>query len=669
MTGRQAAKRSGRRTARKAAGILLLGLLVGFAGCRWPGDHSAAVMPILPAEKPLPPTRNNSSAGAVNTESVPSRSAPSSASPELTPVCYEADPDGPRTEESDRLHHEMLAGHLSGLRVSATPIVNNQAQEVKDEAEAGKEKQKAFKLGGGYQVDLRLPSPAQGMDTPVIPPPQKCLPLTLAESLAYAGAANPTIALAQQAVRLSQAEMLQASVLLLPNINVGAGYDNHTGPLQASFGAIRKVDRNSVIYGLGTYSLAAENVKIPGLFINKPLAEVFFEPLVARQVVANRRFTLGATNNQILLEVSTAYVDLLGAEARLAVIRQSIADFNEVARLTEVYARTGAGRQSDANRARAEVLSLEYAERQAQAEVAIAAADLARLLNLDPSVRLQTGAVPIQIVIFVDPKTPLPQLLEIASRNRPEMMAIAAEIRANQIRVKREIARPLIPTLWAGFSADEFGGGAVASTNGNVPNPHTGNVTGSPSPATGGQTVPAFGRVRGRTDIDVICFWTLQGAGLGNYARVRQNRATLNQSYAERLRILNEVRREVSVAYNTSAQQFFTLGIERRRVQESSTGFQRDLDRLRGGVDIRSRAGRPIEALRQAQNLYEARLDLLAALVGFDRAQFQLFVALGQPPTLVVEDDKTPPPPVEMPTAELPPAELPPPNVLPPAKQ
>ncbi len=68
---------------------------------------------------------------------------------------------------------------------------------------------------------------------------------------------------------------------------------------------------------------------------------------------------------------------------------------------------------------------------------------------------------------------------------------------------------------------------------------------------------------------------------------------------------------------------------------------------------------RPIEVLDQAKRLYSARLDLLAAIIGFDRAQFQLFVALGQPPNLVVEDDKTAPPPVE----------LPPPNVLPPQNQ
>src|SRR5262249_38313462 len=179
-------------------------------------------------------------------------------------------------------------------------------------------------------------------------------------------------------------------------------------------------------------------------------------PLIARQVVANRSFTATATRNDVLLEVSTTYLALLGAEGRLAVIRQSEADFNEVVRLTTSYAKTGLGREADADRARADALALEYEEQQAQEEVAVAAADLARLLNLDPSSRLQTGDVPIQIVIFIDPKIPLPKLLDIAAQNRPELLAAAAAIRASQIRVKEEKTRPFLPTLWAGFSADDF---------------------------------------------------------------------------------------------------------------------------------------------------------------------------------------------------------------------
>jgi outer membrane protein TolC len=602
-------KKRRRRRAWKATGVLLLGLMGGSVGCQWTGDHTTPDSAIEPGEKTI-----------LQGEQSP---APASASSGLVQASHRGDPDGPSTEKN---------------MVSQEPAADQPADKEKETRQKRRRRAGNSEKDKGYQVDLSLPSPANGMATPAIPAPHKAVPITLGESLALAGVANPVIALAQQAVRLSQAELFQARLLLLPDVNVGSNYHLHNGPLQASFGAIRKVDLQSVNYGLGAGAVVAGTQTIPGLFISTPLTDALFNPLVARQVVANRGFTATATRNDVLLEVSTAYLALLGAEGRLAVIRQSEADFNEVVRLTTNYAKTGLGREADADRARADTLALQYTEQQAQEEVAVAAADLARLLNLDPSLRLQTGDVPIQIVTFVDPKIPLPKLLEIAARNRPELLAAAAAIRASQIRVWQEKTRPFLPTLWAGFSADDFGGGAVASTTGNVFNPHTGNVTGAPDASNGGQTVPKFGRINGRTDVDVIAYWTLQNFGLGNIAHIRERRAELGHAEAERARILNQVGLEVSEAYNTAAQQYLAISIERRRVQEVSDGFQLDLNLIRQ----KARA-RPIEVLDQAKRLFSARQDLLAAVIGFDRAQFQLFVALGQPPTLAV--DEGPPPP------------------------
>src|SRR5437868_2785403 len=47
-------------------------------------------------------------------------------------------------------------------------------------------------------------------------------PMDLGAALALAGAANPTIALAQEAVRTAQAERLQADAALLPTLHAGA---------------------------------------------------------------------------------------------------------------------------------------------------------------------------------------------------------------------------------------------------------------------------------------------------------------------------------------------------------------------------------------------------------------------------------------------------------------
>jgi outer membrane protein TolC len=631
MRSRHTQKRG--RRAWRAAGGLLLGLMGGATGCQWTHDHLLL----------RPPATNTATTTTVSQAA----SGPAARSQEVVQTSAAApSPSDLILASAGGQAEEVPQG------AQAQPAVAEAAAQREDDKPSIRIGKRPTLTGGevSYEVDRTLPAPSNGIATPAIPMPEKALPITLGASLALAGVENPVIAIAQQAIRVARADQLRAQVLLLPSLNVGSSYDLHNGPLQGSPGEIRKVDRQAVYYGLGAYSVVAGSVNIPGLWIFEPLADAVYEPLIARQVVANRRFAATATRNQILLDVATAYLDLLGAEGRLAVIRQSEKDFQEVANLTAKFAKPGVvvGREADANRAAADLQQLQFEEQRVQEDVAVAAADLARLLNLDPSTRLHTGDVPIQVVQFVDPKDPLPKLLEIAARNRPELMAAAATIRASQTRLTQEKTRPLWPTLWAGFSAGDFGGGAVAIQN-PVGVPPSGLTDGVGQP--GGHTTPVFGKITGRTDVDVIAFWTLENFGLGNIAHVKQRRAQLNQAQAARQGVFNLVERQVTEAYSLAAQNFQSIAIERKRVQVASEGFQEDLKRVIDGV------GLPIEVLNNAERLVAARQALLAAVIGFDRAQFQLFVAMGQPPTMVVEEDKLP----EMPP---PAAELPPPNAV-----
>ncbi len=642
----------------KTEGALLLALMSASLGCQGAGNHlrnrspneASAAPPsqgpasqtTLPSEQPSPPTTVSGITPAVAI-------APNGGNSGIIQIGT-MQISSPTEETASPFSTESL------LRAAFLPVETD-AKNVEKKWTAAPQpgdedrvetKRKAPSGPEVYRVDRTLPSPEAGMAIPTIPSLEKTRPISLVAALAQAGVENPVINIARQAVVSALGLQLQARVLLLPSVNVGANYHDHTGPLQASFGAIRKVDRDSVYYGLGANTVAAESIKIPGLWINTPLTDVLFEPGVTRYVVANRNFLATARRNDIFLEVSVTYLALMNAETRLAIIRQSERDFEEVARLTAAFARRGRGRYGDAARAQADLLALRYQEQQAQQDVATASADLAQLLNLDPSLRLVTGDIPLQVVQFIDPKIPLPGLLEIAERNHPAILAASANVRASQVRVREETMRPLLPFLWLGFSAGNFGGGAVASTSGNVPNPHTGNEDMAPSvSALGGHTDPRFGKISGRVDLDAIVYWRLQNLGMGNLGLIRDRLSQRKQAEADRLRVLNDVREKVSVAFNTSAEQFRAIAIQRRRVQEATDGFQRDLITSFRGVVL------PIEILDNAKRLREAREALLEAIIGFDRAQFQLFVALGQPPTLVVEDDKPPPPPP--PLLELPP--------------
>lgn len=638
----------------KTAEALLLGLMSGLLGCQGAGAYLRNR-----ASNDVPPPR---------TIAASDQSASQTREPIVAPAAVNSSagggsgilqigemriaPSAPETTPSSvstllKATSSPGAPDASPQRPQALPenAEKKWTAAAQPEGDKASERSKNVSESDVYRVDRTLPSPEAGMSIPSIPFSDKVRPLSLGAALAQAGMENPVLNIARQAVASAQGLQLQARVLLLPSVNVGGNYDDHTGPLIASFGGIRKVSKDLVYYGLGANTVAAETIKIPGLLISTPLTDAIFEPRAARFAVTNRSFLATATRNDIFLEVSTTYLALMNAETRLAIIRQSERDFEEVARLTASFAKRGRGRYGDADRAEADLLALRYEEQQVQQDVAVASADLAQLLNLDPSVRLVTGDIPLQVVQFVDPLAPLPKLLEIAEQNHPAILAASAAIRASQVRVRQETVRPLLPILWMGLSAGEFGGGAVASTSGNVFNPHTGNDNLAPSvTALGGHTDPKFGKIGSRIDIDVLALWQFRNLGLGNLALIRERRAQRNLAGAERLRILNEVREKVSAAYNTSAAQFRAIAIQRRRVQEATDGFQRDLITSFRGVVL------PIEVLDNAKRLRAAREALLEAVIGFDRAQFELFVALGQPPSLVVEDDKPPPPPTELPT-------------------
>jgi outer membrane protein TolC len=459
------------------------------------------------------------------------------------------------------------------------------------------------KPGGTTSKDPRAKA-SQGplaADTPIIPTSiQECV-INLPAALRIAGLDNPTIALSAEAVQEALGLEERALALLLPSLTAGGNYHLHRGNLQGSSGIIRDVNSESLYFGAGARTLAAESVAYPGIRLFAHLADALYAPEAAVHDVANRRFTATATRNDVLLDVAVRYLALLGAEGRLAVIRQSEDDFNEILRLTTDYAETGKGQKSDAERARTDTLLLHSLEQQTQEEVAVAAADLARLLHIDPSLRLRINDEPIQVIQLVDSAPSLEQLVQVAVRARPEVAAWTAAMAAADARYRQELARPLLPLLSVGYSAGDFGGGS-------------------------NQTSPEFGRFSGRTDFDAYAVWTWQNMGLGNLAIQKARRAQINEAMAQRAQAVTDVRREVADAYNLSATRRREVEVARRRVETALKGFQLDLVRIRGNE------GRPIEVLNSARGLVSGRQELLFAIIGYDRAQFQLFVALGQPP-------------------------------------
>ncbi len=463
---------------------------------------------------------------------------------------------------------------------------------------------------------LPPPAPQQG-GVPAPPPPADAgpvRPIDLPTALRLAGVQNPEILLARERVAAAVAARQLAAAQFLPTINVGTNVDVHDGVLQSSSGQIVQVNRGALYLGLGANAIAAGTVNIPGIVWNGNVSEVLFGALVAKQVVRQRRFDSEAVRNDVLLRVAAAYLELLRAEGRVAVLRLTRDENREVVRVTETRAKVGLQRKSDYDRALTELEQRDNEIVAAEGEVQVASARLCQLLDLDPSVRLHVTdgyAVPAPIV---PPPVPLPELLAIALTQRPELNAQRTAIRAAFLELRGAKLLPFSPNIITGYSAGTFGGGSNLVSRGIL----------QPDGTVIQQ--PRFDSFAGREDIDVVVYWSLRNLGLGNLALVRLGQSNLRTQNFRLVEVLNRVRAEVASGYARAQARYAQIGIGERAVKSGGDAFRKDLIRVRENV------GLPIELLDSLRLLGRSRLTYLDAIVDYNRAQFELYVALGQPP-------------------------------------
>jgi outer membrane protein TolC len=459
---------------------------------------------------------------------------------------------------------------------------------------------------------------------PVVPPAPTEYPIDLTTALRLAEVENPEIAEARQRIFEALAGLQAARALLLPTLNAGTMYHGHTGNLQRSSGRILSLSEQSLYVGGGTRTVAAESLAIPAVNIVSPLTDALFNPLVEAQRVDGVRLGASGTVNAILLDVASLHFDLVAAEVGLELRRETEAEAAEVARITASYARAGQGRPADANRAATERNFLHREVQKGEEDVAVASVRLARRLHLDQVVRLRTVSPQIAPITLVDIDTPTEGLVRAALQLRPEVGASAAAIGVAETRLMQERARPLLPTVWVGFSGGGFGGGSNL-----VP--------------------PLLGNFKGRTDLDVRLYWTLQNLGMGNFALMKTRQGEIGQAVGVQSRVINQVRREVTAAQARAKEYRQRIENTYRELVTAQDGFRQELDRIRNTV------GRPVEVINSLRLLGDARLNHLRAIVEYDRAQFQLFVALGSPPPLAPGAEHIPLPPAPVAPPPTPP--------------
>ncbi|MEM9588743.1 MAG: TolC family protein [Planctomycetota bacterium] len=233
----------------------------------------------------------------------------------------------------------------------------------------------------------------------------------------------------------------------------------------------------------------------------------------------------------------------------------------------------------------------------AHEQVEVASARLAQTISLNGSPRIEpldVGVFPLQIVSDSDDP---PALIGLGLSMRPELKESQALVAAACDAYQREKYAPLVPSVLLGFSTGGFGGGL-------------GNE---------------LDDVRGRYDLDAAMSWELRNLGLGERAERRRTSARVQQAKFAKVRVMDQVAREISEAESQVRFRRQQIKLTRQATQAARDSYARNLERIRDGQ------GLPLEVLQSVQALETTERAYLAAVTGFNRAQFQLQWALGWP--------------------------------------
>jgi outer membrane protein TolC len=436
-------------------------------------------------------------------------------------------------------------------------------------------------------------------------------PIDLPTALRLADANNPTAGVARARVREAVAQLDRVRLAWIPNLTFGPSFFYHEGIDQNRRGDIFSVAR-------GNFSLLA------GPTLRVDLADALYLPLVARRGVQSAAARSRAVANDIQLEVALAYLDLLELHGLLAINADILARAEQVLRAAEAGAKAGLNKTTaDINRAATEVYLRQQERIVLRGRAGAAAARLTRLLLLDPAVELTPFEVAVIPVILVPGELTVEHLIATGLRTRPEVIAAGAELQAAETLVRQAKAAPLLPRAQADFIGGGFSGGRFDQ----------------------------FSPMRGQYNAFVGLAWELDNLGAGNAAAVRARQAAYDAVMFRVQEVRARVAAEVAEAARTSAARFETLAAAQEAVRQALEMYRKFRESSFGMVGPRAQFD-ALEPLTAVQALNQARVQYLQQVIEFNRSQFRLFTAIGQPAVCGLPGAA--PQPVDVPAVPLP---------------
>jgi outer membrane protein TolC len=427
-------------------------------------------------------------------------------------------------------------------------------------------------------------------------------PINLATALRLADARPLIVAAAQARVWVAEGELTQAKVLWIPDLITGAVYIRHDG--------------GGPDFNKGILTAVSVNYFQAGGGLNLFLAttDAIFQPLVARQNLNARHWDVQGAKNDALLETADAYFMVHQYRGIYAGALYTVERAHEVVRRISVLSRDLV-QAYEVDRARNMLADLEQQAISARQHWLVQSTRLTRALRLDPRAVVEPLEHDHLQITLIDPGRTLDDLMPIALANRPEIASQRAQVNAAALAVRREKARPLLPSIvLTGFQSPagmlmQYGIFGIGYNNG-------------PTQWTG------------RDDVSIQLVWQLEFMGIGNLARIKGGRGGESRAIVELRNAQDKVAAEVNQTHARVQSAALRVVQADRSLRASIIAFNGSLEGLNHTVrfgDVLELISRPQEAIYALQLLKTSFDEYFRTVAEYNRTQFELFHALGYP--------------------------------------
>uniref|UniRef100_UPI0039C9A154 TolC family protein n=1 Tax=Horticoccus sp. 23ND18S-11 TaxID=3391832 RepID=UPI0039C9A154 len=416
------------------------------------------------------------------------------------------------------------------------------------------------------------------------PAPTTPSTIDLPTALRLAGAKNLDVEIARERVSEARAAHDSARARFFPWITPSISVKRHETNIQSVEGRILDADKQSLAAGI----LLTAQVD---------LGETYYQNLVARQGVRSSEAALAGRQREATLRAATAYFEMMRARAAVIAAEEAARISTRHAEQIGATAEAGLTFAGDAARVRAGRERAELTLVRARADQRVAAARLAEILRLDPTVELTPADGDLAPLSLATPGDDLGSLISRALAVRPELDEAAARLEVARTQRRAATKAPLIPTVGAQVSLGGLGGGPAGST-----------LT---------RDFDYSG------DYGIGLSWRVGPGGLFDRNRQRETESRERQVEFEQEKVRDLIRRQVveqQVRLRSLASQ---IELARKTLDAADQTARLSRQRRETGVSG------ALEDLLAEDELARARRDYLATIADYNIAQYALRFAVG----------------------------------------